>query len=59
MVHAAKELVSTAVTDDPWLLTRAAYHLGNRHVPLQIEAGRLRFEHDHVLEDLVRVWGSR
>ena len=26
-------------TDDPHLLARAAYHLGNRHVPLQIGAG--------------------
>jgi len=43
--------------DDPWLLARAAYHLGNRHVPLQIEEGRLRYEHDHVLDDLVRSLG--
>jgi len=57
VVRAAEELVSTAVTDDPLLLSRAAYHLGNRHVPLQIESGRLRFEHDHVLEDLARLLG--
>ena len=34
-------------------LMRAAYHLGNRHVPLQIEAGFLRYQHDHVLDDMV------
>jgi urease accessory protein len=56
-VRAAGQLVSTVTTDDPLLLARAAYHLGNRHVPLQIELGRLRFEHDHVLDDLVRSLG--
>jgi urease accessory protein len=58
-VRAADELVSTVTTDDPLLLARAAYHLGNRHVPLQIDLGRLRFEHDHVLEDLARSLGLR
>src|SRR5260221_12357387 len=48
VVRAADELLSTVTTHDPLLLARAAYHLGNRHVPLQIEVGRLRFEHDHV-----------
>jgi urease accessory protein len=38
-------------------LTRAAYHLGNRHVPLQIEAGWVRYLHDHVLDDMVRGLG--
>ena len=36
-VRAALEPVSAARADDPLLLTRAAYHLGNRHVPLQID----------------------
>ena len=40
-------------TDDPAQLARAAYHLGNRHVPLQIEPGRLSYQHDHVLDGLV------
>ena len=56
-VVAADETLSTVASDDPWLLARAAYHLGNRHVPLQIEEGRLRYEHDHVLDDLVRSLG--
>jgi urease accessory protein UreE len=38
-VLAAPEAVSTVRCSDPHLLARAAYHLGNRHVPLQIEAG--------------------
>jgi urease accessory protein len=56
-VVAANETLSSVKSNDPWLLARAAYHLGNRHVPLQIEPGELRFEHDHVLEDLVKTLG--
>jgi urease accessory protein len=38
-------------------LTRAAYHLGNRHVPLQLGDGWLRYEHDHVLDAMVEQLG--
>ncbi|MCK9193253.1 MAG: urease accessory protein UreE [Nevskia sp.] len=53
-VVAAEETVSTVRCDDPWRLARAAYHLGNRHVPVQIGAGWLRYRHDHVLDDMLR-----
>jgi urease accessory protein len=56
-VIAANETVSTIHSDDPVLLARAAYHLGNRHVPLQVEAGWLRYQHDHVLDDMIRQMG--
>jgi urease accessory protein len=56
-VVAAPERVSTVATGDPLLLARACYHLGNRHVALQIDPGRLRYLHDHVLDDLVRGLG--
>lgn len=56
-IQAAAEPVSRADTDDPLLLARAAYHLGNRHVALQIEAGRLRWLHDHVLDAMVQGLG--
>jgi urease accessory protein len=56
-VEAAAEPLSSVATNDALLLARAAYHLGNRHVPLQIEPGRLRYRHDHVLDDLVRSLG--
>jgi len=56
-VVAAPELVSSAVCDDPLLLARACYHLGNRHVALQIEPGRLCWLHDHVLDAMVRGLG--
>lgn len=52
-VLAAKETVSTVISQDALLLTRAAYHLGNRHVPLQIGKGWLRYQHDHVLDAMV------
>lgn len=56
-VRAAPETVSTVIAAEPLPLIRAAYHLGNRHVPLQIEAGRLRYRHDHVLDEMVDLLG--
>jgi urease accessory protein len=56
-VVAAEETVSEVCSDDVLLLIKAAYHLGNRHVPLQIEAGELRYQHDHVLDDMLRGLG--
>lgn len=56
-VQAAAERVSTAASPDPLRLARACYHLGNRHVPLQIGAGWLRYPHDHVLDEMVRGLG--
>lgn len=56
-VIAAAEQVSTVRSDDPLALARCAYHLGNRHVPLQVEAGFLRYQHDYVLDDMVRGFG--
>src|ERR1700761_1401992 len=38
-VEAAAEPVARITAADPLLLTRAAYHLGNRHVPLEIGEG--------------------
>ncbi len=35
-------------------LTRAAYHLGNRHVPIELHADHLKIEPDHVLADMLR-----
>lgn len=56
-VVAAPESVSEVVSGDPLLLMRAAYHLGNRHVPLQIGEALLRYQHDHVLDDMLRGLG--
>ena len=40
-------------------LLRAAYHLGNRHVPLEVRADRLLFEPDHVLAEMLVRMGLR
>ena len=56
-VVAAAETVSTIHCDNPTLLARAAYHLGNRHIPLQVEKGWLRYQHDHVLDDMLLQMG--
>lgn len=58
-VVAAPESVSTVRSADPLLLARCAYHLGNRHVPLQIDEGMVRYQHDHVLDDMVRGLGAQ
>ena len=38
----------------PFDLLRAAYHLGNRHVQLELAPDHLKFEPDHVLADMLR-----
>jgi len=43
--------------DAPFALMRAAYHLGNRHVPLELRHDRLQLEPDPVLADLLRQMG--
>jgi urease accessory protein len=57
LVQAAAETLSVARTADALLLARGAYHLGNRHVPLQIGVGWLAYQHDHVLDELARALG--
>ena len=56
-VVAAPETVSTVRAGGSGSLARAAYHLGNRHVALQIGAEWLRYQHDHVLDEMVRGLG--
>ncbi len=40
--------------DQAFDLMRAAYHLGNRHVPIELRPDHLKIEPDHVLADLLR-----
>ena len=63
-IVAAPELLSEAAADTPLLFARAAYHLGNRHVPVHIlpegsGGGTLRFQTDHVLAEMLRGLGCR
>jgi len=53
MIKAAEETVSIADINDATLFARACYHLGNRHVPLQISDNSIRYLHDHVLDDML------
>lgn len=52
-IQAAEEEVAVASSADAFLLAKACYHLGNRHVPLQIEPDCVSFQKDHVLEEMV------
>ena len=56
-VIAAPEKLMTICSEDPLQLARAAYHLGNRHVAVQIEATRLCFAADHVLGSMLQGLG--
>jgi urease accessory protein len=52
-VVAAQEPVYNVIAATQRDLICAAYHLGNRHVPLQIGDGWLRLEQDYVLKDML------
>lgn len=56
-VQLAKEKVSTLYCRDSLLLAQACYHLGSRHVSLQIERDMLRYQHDPVLDDMLKGLG--
>ena len=56
-IIAASETVSSLYLDDALLIARACYHLGNRHVPLQITPEFIRYQHDHVLDDMLHGMG--
>jgi urease accessory protein len=58
-VVAAAEPVSTVTGQDPLALARGAYHLGNRHVSLEVGQGYLRYLADHVLDHMVESLGLR
>ena len=52
-VEAAPETVLLVTAATPLALTRAAYHLGNRHTPVEVGDGYLKLEHDPVLRDML------
>ncbi|MDR3367679.1 urease accessory protein UreE [Rhodoferax sp.] len=58
MVWAAPQAVLKITHDaahgTPFDLIRAAYHLGNRHVPIELKPDHLKIEPDHVLADMLR-----
>ena len=56
-VVAGAETLSAVYSEDTHALTRASYHLGNRHVAVQIDRDCLRYLRDHVLDDMIRGLG--
>jgi len=56
-LEAANEAVSSVTSTDTLLLQKACYHLGNRHIPLQITDNGLRYLQDHVLDQMVESLG--
>jgi urease accessory protein len=57
-VQAAPEPLLEVRTADPHHLLRLAWHLGNRHLPAQIEAERILIRPDHVIADMLRGLGA-
>jgi urease accessory protein len=58
LVKAMREPLAEIAAAGPTELARIAWHLGNRHLPVQILDGKLRIRHDHVIEDMVRGLGA-
>jgi urease accessory protein len=54
LVEAAREPLLVVRAADPLALLQAAYHLGNRHVAMELHGDELRLGVDSVLEDLLR-----
>ena len=52
-VDAAPEQLMQVEADTALGLTAIAYHLGNRHVPVQLGPQWVRLQRDHVLEQMV------
>ena len=57
-VVAAPEPLAEIRSNDPRALIRIAWHLGNRHLLLQLAGKHLRIRRDHVIEDMVRGLGG-
>ena len=57
-VIAAVEDVLHVECESAEALARAAYHLGNRHVPVQVGKGWLRIGEDHVLAGMLQGLGA-
>jgi urease accessory protein len=57
-VRAAAEPVLEIMAEDAATLLRIAWHLGNRHLPVQIAGGRLRIRADHVIAEMVAGLGG-
>jgi urease accessory protein len=52
--QAVLKITPCANHGSPFDLIRAAYHLGNRHVPIELQPDHLKIEPDHVLAEMLR-----
>jgi urease accessory protein len=57
-VEAAVENVLRITAGTPYELMRAAYHLGNRHIPVELGESYLKIEIDPVLQEMLRQLGA-
>jgi urease accessory protein len=57
-VVAAPEKLLHVTCAAPAQLARCAYHLGNRHVPVEVGENHLRLAADHVLEEMLKKLGA-
>lgn len=57
-VEAAAERLAEITCVSQSELVRVAWHLGNRHLPTQLLAGKLRIREDHVIIDMVKRLGA-
>jgi urease accessory protein len=58
-IIAKSELVLTVIASEPIDLLKAAYHLGNRHVPLELNLNYLRLSPDPILQSMLEQLGLK
>ncbi|MBE7220328.1 MAG: urease accessory protein UreE [Caulobacteraceae bacterium] len=58
-IVAAPEPLVEVSASDPAAMVRIAWHLGNRHLPVQLAGRRLRLRRDHVIEAMIAGLGGR
>jgi urease accessory protein len=58
-VTAAEEALYSITGEDHAHLVRLAWHLGNRHLPAQLDRDRILIRRDHVIGDMLRGLGAR
>ncbi|MEO1090634.1 MAG: urease accessory protein UreE [Pseudomonadota bacterium] len=59
VVDAEPEALVEVTTEDPQHFAVVAWHLGNRHLPVQFGGDRLRLRRDHVIEAMLVRLGAR
>lgn len=58
LVVAQAEALAEIHAHDDATLVRIAWHLGNRHLPVQLIGDRIRIRADHVIEEMVELIGG-